>query len=83
MLKDQLEMARDVLEVFNIIAGDLRVLVLTKEQICETLQAEASLIKLWKEDLELFAGRSSGRIGILCCARTLARTDRGTLSRAS
>jgi len=39
-LKDQLEMAMDVLEFFNIIASDLQVPVLTKEQICETLQEE-------------------------------------------
>ena len=40
MLKEQLEMATDVLEVFNIIAGDLHVPELTKKQICETLQEE-------------------------------------------
>lgn len=39
-LKEQLEMAGDVLEVFNIIASGLHIPVLTKEQICETLQQE-------------------------------------------
>ena len=40
MLKEELEMATEVLEVFNISAQRHPGPVLTKEQICETLQEE-------------------------------------------
>jgi hypothetical protein len=49
MLKEQLEMATEVLEVFNIIAGGLHVPVLTKEQICEALREEMQQrVSLWE-----------------------------------
>jgi hypothetical protein len=85
-LKDQLEMATDVLEVFNIIANDLQVPVLTKEQICETLQEEVRQqvsrreIEAWVATLGTFGTEAEFRESLAPLSALLPahkRTTRG------